>query len=66
MKLLSAIVAAIALTGCASKATPFKTIAEQKLDRLQCDTEFAGSTVTECMAARGYSPLEVEPFPFDG
>ena len=67
MKLLVAIAGAVALTGCAANMqNPSRTVAEQKLDRSQCNTESTRSKVTECMSARGYSPLEAEPFPFDG
>ena len=63
MKLMSVIAGAVALTGCAANMQhPSKTMAEQKLDRQQCNTE---SKVTECMVARGYSPVKVDPFPID-
>jgi hypothetical protein len=67
MKFLNIIVGAVALAGCATNMqNPSRTVAQQKLDRSQCSTESTGSKVQECLAARGYSPLEAEPFPFDG
>lgn len=68
MKLLSVIVGAVALTGCAANMQhPSKTLAEQGLDRRHCEAESKiASKVTECLAALGYVQPEVEPFPFDG
>jgi hypothetical protein len=43
---------------------PSKSLAERKLDRQHCSAESTASKVSECMAARGYAQVEVDPFPF--
>jgi hypothetical protein len=53
------------MTGCAANTEhPFKTWAEQKLDRQHCITESA-SNVTECMVALGYPPEQGDASPLD-
>jgi hypothetical protein len=65
MKLLCILAGAVALTGCAANMQhPSKSLAERKLDRQHCSAESTASKVSECMAARGYAQVEVEPFPF--
>lgn len=55
-----------ALSGCAvNMQHPTKTLAEQRSDRQSCEATFRGGEVMECLKARGYVALEIEPFPFD-
>lgn len=56
----------VALSGCAANMQhPTKTLAEQKIDRQSCEATFEGGDIVDCLKARGYVALEIEPFPFD-
>jgi len=59
------LISVIALSGCAvDMQHPTKTVAEQKLDRQNCETTQRGQLV-DCLRARGYVATEYKSFPFD-
>lgn len=60
------IVLASTLSACAANMEhPTKTLAEQRSDRQSCEATLKGGEVVQCLKARGYVGLKIEPFPFD-
>lgn len=55
----------VGLSGCAvDMQHPTKTVAEQQLDRGNCQTSDRRQAVN-CLKAKGYVAVDHQPFPFD-